>query len=118
MGRLTVLICGDRNWASRTSIIKRLKQLPLDTLIIHGGARGADSIAGEEALKLGFEVQVFPAEWDKYGLAAGPKRNIQMLDQNPQLVIAFHPNLTQSRGTAHTVREARKRQIKVHLVTF
>ena len=118
MDRLVVLICGDRNWNNRASIVKRLKLLPAGTLIIHGGARGADSLAGEEALKMGFEVQVFPAEWDKYGLAAGPKRNIQMLDQNPHLVIAFHPNLTKSRGTAHTVREARKRQIKVHLVTI
>lgn len=118
MGRLVVLVCGDRHWSNRAAIIKRLKQLPLDTLILHGGASGADSIAGEEALKLGLEVKVFPANWDKYGRAAGPIRNIEMLDQNPQLVIAFHPNLTQSRGTAHTVREARKRQIKVHLVTF
>ena len=117
MGPLVVLVCGDRNWANRTSIANCLKLLPRGTTIIHGGARGADSIAGEEAKKLGLAVEIFPAEWDKYGTAAGPIRNIKMLDRNPHLVIAFHPDLAKSRGTAHTVREARKRQIKVHLVT-
>lgn len=114
---LVVLVCGDRNWTNRASITKRLKSLPKSTLILHGGARGADTIAGEEAAKLGLKVEVFPAEWDKYGPAAGPIRNVKMLDRKPNLVIAFHPDLAKSRGTAHTVREARKRQIKVHLVT-
>lgn len=117
MDPLVILVCGDRNWANRASIAKCLKALPLDTIILHGGARGADSIAGEEASKLGLKVEVFPAEWDKYGPAAGPIRNIKMLDRNPHLVMAFHPDLAKSRGTAHTVREARKRQIKVYLVT-
>jgi hypothetical protein len=114
---IVVLVCGDRHWTNRISIAKRLKQLPANTLILHGGARGADMLAGEEATKLGLKVEVFPAEWEKYGQAAGPVRNVKMLDMNPHLVIAFHSDLAKSRGTAHTVREARKRQIRVHLVT-
>lgn len=82
---------------------------------MHGGAKGADSLAGLVARQLGFKVEVYPANWKKYGRAAGPVRNNQMLDTDPDVVLAFHPNLKESKGTAHCVREARKRSIEVKL---
>lgn len=113
---IIVLVCGDRNWTNREAIFRVLSLLPPDTTILHGGCRGADNMAGEIAIELGMKVEIFPADWDRYGPAAGPIRNIQMLDKNPKLVIALHENLAKSKGTAHTVREARKRNIKVHIV--
>ena len=113
---MIVLICGDRYWSDREAIRRRLKQLPKDTIIIHGAARGADSIAGEEAKLLGLIVEEFPADWDKYGRAAGPIRNRLMLDRKPDLVIAFHHDLSKSKGTADTVREATKRGICTYVV--
>lgn len=111
---MRILICGDRNWADRLSIRRYLDTLDLDTIIIAGGARGADTIAEEEAEVIGLTVHVFPAEWDKYGRAAGPIRNQQMLDEGlPDLVVYFHPNLSASRGTADMCRRARKRNIPV-----
>ena len=55
-----------------------------------------------------------PAEWDKYGRSAGPIRNIQMLDMKPVLVLAFY-NKVESKGTSHTVTEAKKRRIPVKI---
>lgn len=115
--KLKVLVCGDRNWTNRDSIAKRLRQLPRHTEVIHGGARGADMIAGDEAFKLGLTVHVFPADWDKYGRAAGPIRNQIMIDQKPNLVIAFHSNIKNSRGTADTIRRAKAADIPVYIVT-
>lgn len=110
-----VLVCGDREWTDKAAIKHVLSQLPVDTVILHGGCKGADMLAGEVAVELGYDVFMFPANWDKYGLRAGPIRNLQMLDQNPELVIAFHEDLSKSKGTAHTVREARKRGMKVYV---
>ncbi len=113
---MKVLVCGDRNWTDRRIIFKRLFDLPADSIIIEGGANGADLMAREVALDLGLEVVEFPAAWKKHGKSAGPKRNIKMLDTNPHLVIAFHGDLSKSKGTRHTVREARKRGITVEVI--
>ena len=113
---MKVLVCGDRNWAREAPIRERLSTLPKDAIIIEGGARGADTLARHAAEYLGLKVVEFPADWDRHGRAAGPIRNRQMLDEKPDLVIAFHPDLDSSRGTADTVREARRRGILVEVI--
>jgi hypothetical protein len=61
-------------------------------------------------------VRHFPADWDKYGKAAGPIRNKQMLDEGkPQAVIAFSYDLARSRGTANMVAQARDAGLPVWL---
>lgn len=114
---MKVLVCGDRYWNNVPKIKERLAKLPEGTLILHGCCRGADTLAGLAAMVLGLPIQTFPADWEKHGLAAGPIRNRQMLDEKPDLVIAFHPDLSKSKGTADTVREAEKRGIAVEIVS-
>jgi len=113
---MKVLVCGDREWVDRKSVYDRLRGLPVGALVIHGGCRGADEIAGACAKQLGFLVQVFPALWSSYGRAAGPIRNRQMLDEKPDLVLAFHSDLKRSKGTRDTVREAERRGIPVEVI--
>lgn len=115
MDNKKVLICGDRNWSEREPIrsyLCKLQDWGFDT-VIEGEARGADTIAREEAERMGFQVIRFPAHWERYGRAAGPIRNREMLDRQPALVIAFHDNLSQSKGTQDTVEEAMRRGIQV-----
>jgi hypothetical protein len=83
--------------------------------VIHGDARGADRWAAEVARQLGCRVRAFPADWDRFGKRAGILRNLQMLDQEPVLVLAFQFN--GSRGTQHTISEARRRGIPVEVYT-
>ena len=47
-------------------------------LIVEGGARGADEIAGRYARERGYLLKVMPADWNKYGKAAGYIRNKSM----------------------------------------
>lgn len=112
---MKVLVCGDRSWTDRARITRALAKLPKDTTVIHGACRGADIIAGEEAKKLGLTVREFPANWS-VGPSAGPIRNRKMLDEKPDFVLAFHPNIKTSKGTADTVREATRRGIKVLII--
>lgn len=100
-----VIICGDRNWVDVEAIrsyLCYLQEWNYDT-IITGGARGADTIAKNEAEKMDFHVITINADWAKYGKVAGPIRNRQMLDFNPDLVIYFHDNLKSSLGTKNMV---------------
>lgn len=111
------LICGDRNWRDPWLIYYFLVRLDKDIIIMHGDAPGADSIAGAIASQLGFEVFAFPAQWDKYGRAAGPIRNRLMLDQEPDKVIAFHNDIENSKGTKDCVEETKKRGIPVEIIS-
>ena len=77
---IKVLVCGAREWTDRETIRAWLSRLPPGTTVIHGAARGADSIAGEVAAELGFTVRSYPANWQEEGKAAGPLRNQRMLD--------------------------------------
>jgi hypothetical protein len=111
-----VLVCGSRGWADRTAIERRLRRLAPGTVVLHGGARGADRLAGTVATELGLQVEVMPAQWDRYRRAAGPRRNLAMLARRPDLVIAFvTPSLAASAGTRHTVTAARARGIPVEI---
>lgn len=106
-----VLVCGSRDWSDIHAIRLALVALDPHTTIIHGAAPGADTIAGWLAHDFGFTVEAFPADWKRYGKRAGFLRNVAMLDTRPTLVLAFQKN--GSRGTQHTIDEARKRDIPV-----
>jgi hypothetical protein len=97
-----VLVTGDRNWTDHKMVGSILCELQKEhgvTTIIEGGARGADFYAASVAPKLKLILRSFPALWAKYGNAAGPIRNRQMLNDKPDLVVAFHDNLKSSKGT-------------------
>lgn len=122
---MRVLICGDRNWTDDDMVLEELlretkeaRTVDVDVVVIHGCARGADTAGGLAAMSLGFEVQRFPAQWDRYGKRAGILRNQQMLDEGkPDLVLAFHDDLANSKGTGHMVRIARAAGVPVRVVT-
>lgn len=78
--------------------------------VIEGEARGADAMSRSVAeLVLHLPVKKFPANWDLHGKAAGPIRNMKMLQNGKaDAVVAFHHNLHLSKGTRHMVEIALK----------
>lgn len=111
-----MLFCGSRDWRDEYAIWEQLEKLPEGTVIVHGAARGADTIAGAVAERMGFEVEAYPAEWRKFGRSAGPIRNRQMADSGIDLCVAFHEDIANSRGTADMVNVCRKRGIPVEII--
>lgn len=121
---VTVLVCGDRNWDDEAAIQHQIagictmcREQGQHATIIHGGARGADQIAGEIASGIpNVTVVEVQAEWSTYGRAAGPLRNKAMLDMIKQaaeqgevvFVFAFHDNIQSSKGTKDMVKRAVK----------
>ncbi len=115
MGR--VLVCGSRNWRDPDAIEERINRLPQGTIVIHGGAPGADQMAGSAAGSRGLHSAVVRPLWrvgDRGALVngrAGFERNAAMLDLEPELVIAFQRG--HSAGTQDTIEEAERRGIPV-----
>ncbi len=115
---MKVLCCGDRNWNNWPSVWHALKGLGPNTIVVEGEARGADKMCRYVAEKLGYEVRKYPADWNTHGKAAGPIRNRQMYDTElPELVLAFHDNLAQSKGTKDMVEYARSKGCPVNFIT-
>ena len=118
-----VLICGARDWKTDGRIkvvISKLEWYALcigtELRVLVGGASGADQIAKHICDRIGIEVVEMRAQWSEYGKSAGPIRNRAMLDQKPDLVIAFHPVLPNSKGTKDCVEEARRRGIPTYVL--
>ena len=134
-----VLVCGGR-WfgrlnddprmtpekrAAEEARVARQRRLAFDTLdaihretytacIVYGCAPGADMLGkqwAEAERRHGWVgLAPFPADWEKYGKGAGPRRNKQMLDEgNPDLVVAFPGG----RGTADMIQRARAAGVRV-----
>ena len=108
---ISVLVCGDRHWDDIEGLEEVLEMLDRRfgvARIIHGNARGADQIGGNWGMRRETVlVQVFPAAWDKYGKAAGPMRNRKMImEGEPDLVVAFHDSIVDSKGTKNMLQEA------------
>lgn len=105
---MRILICGDRNWHDGAAIREVLAKF-LPDVVVEGEARGADTLARLSAESMGIEVLRFPADWQKYGRAAGPIRNSQMLKEgNPDIVVGFHYKIDESKGTRDMLTRAKK----------
>jgi hypothetical protein len=120
-----VLVCGGRNFSDRELLRKTLDDLK-PSLIIEGGARGADWMAMTWAIDCAVPRMRFDAEWGdishpdariktdksgyRYDANAGPRRNQRMIDEGkPDLVLAF----AGGSGTADCVRRAKRAGIEV-----
>lgn len=108
---MKVGIVGSReweNWANFYFIIEEInKQLNI-TEVHSGGAKGTDGMAKRWAIQKGIKYVEWPADWKRWGKAAGPKRNEQIVDA-VEYLIAF-PKLevdgTYSKGTASSIKNA------------
>lgn len=110
-----ILVCGDRNW-NDSAFLRAVLEGSRVSVLIHGAARGADTVADDWAEDRDVTTRAFPADWNQYGKAAGPIRNQQMLDEGkPDLVLAFHDDLAASKGTADMVRRAKKAGVPVYV---
>lgn len=114
---MRILICGGRFYNEEHMIRDRVVYLdPAHDVVIHGGCRsGADAIADKWARFYGLEVEVYLADWDSHGRAAGPIRNQRMLDEGkPDLVLAFWDGV--SPGTKDMIKRAHAAGVPVEIV--
>lgn len=109
---MRVLVCGGRDYNDHAAVTRTLSLYdPLTSILIHGGAPGADAHAADHATDEAWEaIFVFPARWGRYSTKAGPIRNQRMIDEGkPDVVVAFPGG----RGTADMVRRAEKAGVTV-----
>jgi hypothetical protein len=122
-----VLVTGDRKWHDEHIVHATLSGFATISedaydevfVVIQGGATGADEFARKwGANKADVEHITVEADWERYGLAAGPIRNRKMIDEHePEIVLAFHNDLALSKGTRDCVKYAREKGIRVYTIS-
>ena len=119
MNSLKVIVAGSRTFNYPELLDKVLSKYRLFhfnfTELIHGGARGADTLAMLWAEKNDIPVRCFPADWDKYGKKAGYIRNKQMAEYG-EILIAFWDG--QSKGTRMMIELAKEHNVNVIIVKY
>lgn len=116
---MRILITGSRNFSDENLIrrlftkIKHQAKGKKVTIVSGNCPTGADAICEKVAESLGFEVERYPADWEKYGRAAGPKRNQTMVDAGAKICLAFPTS--DSIGTYDCIRRAKKAGIETKI---
>lgn len=116
MDIMRLLVCGSRTWQDVQTIQDRIDRLPSHSILIEGGASGADTIAREAAIARGLHVATMKPLYSFFPRKSAPlARNDAMIRMEPSLVIAFQRN--NSRGTQYTIDKARRFDIPVEIVS-
>lgn len=106
---MKVAVIGSRSFHNYEMLKNVLSKYHI-SLIISGGAKGADSLAETYARENDIETLIFKPDWDKHGKSAGYIRNIDIIE-NSDLVIAFWDG--KSKGTKHSIDLAKKGNKKI-----
>lgn len=112
---MKIVVGGSRQCTTAALLERAIETSPWKgqvTQVIQGGATGVDELARKWAELRGIEVVTIVAEWNKYGRAAGPRRNRAMIREHaPDGVIVVWDG--RSPGSASLVREARRAGVPV-----
>ena len=121
MENFKVIIAGSRGFSNYKLIKEKCneylgeKRKEYNIIIISGGARGADTFGEKYAQDEGFSLEVFPANWNKFGKSAGFIRNEQMAEVADAL-IAFWDG--KSHGTKHMIEIMKNKKLLVRVVNY
>lgn len=91
------------------SKIKNEKEI----VILSGHCSGVDKMAERYAEENRYKLEVYPAQWEKYGKSAGPKRN-EIMVKNSNAVIAFWDY--KSRGTKNLITLSKKYSKPIRII--
>lgn len=116
-----IIIAGGRDFLDynllreKVNKILQEKRVTHKIVIISGCARGADTLGLRYASENVFDVEEYPAEWDKYGKKAGYMRNVEMAE-NANALIAFWDG--KSKGTKHMIDIATERNLPIRVIKY
>lgn len=118
--KVRVIICGGRHFkdydrleSTMNDVMSKITPWCDVIEIVSGHCEGADQLGELYAKNHGLPCKVFPAQWKKFGKAAGPIRNSEMVkyasEAEMPVVVAFRSPRT--KGTNDTVKKATNGQI-------
>lgn len=104
---MKVIIAGSRLFTDYELLKQHMAEVIEDECleieeVVSGTAPGADRLGERWAAERNIPIRRFPANWEKYGKAAGPLRNGEMAAYGDFLVAFWHPLC---RGTTNMISQ-------------
>lgn len=112
--KISMAVIGSRSFNNYEYLKNHLQFFDI-SLIISGGARGADSLARQYAMENGIPIKEFIPQWEIYGKSAGYIRNKEIVLHADE-VIAFWDG--KSKGTQHSINIANEMGKPVTVCNF
>jgi len=110
---MKVIIAGGRDYHEYDTLLEAIKDSGFDiTTVISGGAKGVDALGEQYAEGMNIPLNVYHADWERNGRAAGPIRHRMMAD-NGDALIAISDG--ESRGTKNMIETATKLGLLVYV---
>ncbi len=111
---MKIIIAGSRDIYSTALVRLGIRESGFQvTEIVSGAARGIDQAAIDVAAIDGISLSIWPADWDKFGKAAGNLRNGEMADYGDGLIAVWDG---ESRGTGNMIAHMSARGKPSHVV--
>lgn len=111
---MKVAVIGSRTFDNYEEVKRTLSAINI-TLLVSGGAKGADTFGEQYAKENNIPTKIFLPDWEKHGKAAGFIRNTDIINE-AELVVAFWDQ--KSNGTKDSIEKADKAGKKILIITF
>lgn len=116
---MKVIVAGSRDFKDYALLKEFLDKLVIFrsdfTEIVSGTASGADKFGERYAQEHNLAIKRFPADWEKYGKAAGHIRNRQMAEYADACVVFWDG---QSKGSVNMAKVARELKLPLVVVNY
>lgn len=126
---MKLIIAGGRDFKDYELLNRKVSELlrnpfnpPLE--IVSGGqvstnakgeSWGADYLGERYAMEHNIPVKSFPADWDKYGISAGPFRNGQMAEYSTDCIVFWDGK---SKGSRNMINHARRNKLNLTIINY
>ena len=111
---MKVAVIGSRGFNDYELVVKTLSKMTI-TLLVSGGAKGADSLGEQYAIENNIETKIFLPDWEKHKRAAGMIRNTDIINES-EVVVAFWDG--ESKGTLDSINKAKKLNKKLIIINY
>jgi hypothetical protein len=121
MDNFKVIIAGSRGFSNykllreQCNKFLREKRKTSNIIVVSGHARGADTLGEKYAQDEGFTLEIYPAQWKKFGKGAGYRRNEQMAEVADALIAFWNGS---SKGTKHMIDIMNEKNLLVRVVEY
>lgn len=108
-----VVVAGSRDITDTATVHSAIENSEFQpSTLLSGGADGVDAIAEAWADQRDIPTEVYEADWDEHGNAAGPKRNKEMARNADALVLVWDG---ESPGSRSMLQKALTHRLDVHV---
>ncbi len=114
---MRIVVAGCRDYdnyeEAEAYIDQHIKNIKEKIVVVSGGCRGADRCGERYAERHGLLTEKYLPNWERYGRAAGPIRNREMV-KNCDIILCFRDG--KSRGTNSLIRLAKQLKRPIHIM--